>query len=113
MRTKRRTARKANVTAGSSNVFADLRLPNADQELMKARLTLQIYRIIKDRGLTQADAGKILGIPQPQVSALARNRSGNFSVGRLIDFLTALGQDVEITVRPTRKDHGEMSLVLA
>ena len=99
----RRTPRKANVTAGSGNVFADLRLPNADQELMKARLTLQIYRIIKDRGLTQAEAGKILGIPQPQVSALARNRSGNFSVGRLIDFLTALGQDVEITVKPTRK----------
>jgi predicted XRE-type DNA-binding protein len=76
-------------------------------------MTLQIYRIIKDRGLTQTEAGKILGIPQPQVSALARNRSGNISVGRLIDFLTALGQDVEITVRPTRKDHGEMSLVLA
>jgi predicted XRE-type DNA-binding protein len=62
-------------------------------------LTLQIYRIIKERGITQTEAGKILGIPQPHVSALARNRAGNFSVGRLIDFLTALGQDVEITVR--------------
>src|SRR3984893_7521788 len=101
------------VTEGSDNVFADLGLPNAEQELMKARLTLQIYRIIKDRGITQTEAGKILGIPQPHVSALARNRSGNFSVGRLIDFLTALGQDVEITVRPTRKDHGQMSVVVA
>jgi hypothetical protein len=35
-----------------------------------------------------------------------RNRSGSFSVERLMDFLTALGQDVEITVRPTRKAHG-------
>lgn len=113
MKTKSKPARSAHVTEGSGNVFADLGLPNADQELLKARLTLQIYRIIKDRGITQAEVGKILGIPQPHVSSLARNRSGNFSVGRLIDFLTALGQDVEITVRPTRKDHGQMSVVVA
>jgi predicted XRE-type DNA-binding protein len=53
------------VTEGSSNVFVDLGPPNADQELMKARLTLQIYRIIKERGITQTEAGKILRIPQP------------------------------------------------
>jgi predicted XRE-type DNA-binding protein len=113
MKTKRKNAKSASVTEGNGNVFADLGFPNADQELMKARLTLQVYRIIKERGITQTAAGKILGIPQPHVSALARNRSGNFSVGRLIDFLTALGQDVEITVRPTRKDHGQMSVVVA
>jgi hypothetical protein len=42
-----------------------------------------------------------------------RNRSGNFSMERLISFLTALGQDVEIRVKPTRKAHGEMSVVIA
>ncbi len=95
---------------GSSNVFADLGLPNAEQELLKAQLTLQIYRIIKQRGLTQIQAAKALGIKQPHVSLLMRNRSGTFSVGRLIDFLTALGQDVEIIVRPTRKQQGAMSV---
>lgn len=113
MKGKRKTTRSNTVTESSGNVFADLGLPNADRELLKARLTLQIYRIIKDRGLTQAEAGKILGIPQPHVSALVRNRAGNFSVGRLIDFLTALGQDVEITVTPTRRDRGQMSLIVA
>ena len=113
MKTKRKAFKKASVTEGSGNVFADLGLPNADQELLKARLTLQIYRIIQARGLTQTEAGRILGISQPHVSALARNRSGNFSVGRLIDFLTALGQDVRITVTPTRKQHGQMSVVVA
>src|SRR5258707_8084652 len=113
MKSRRKAVKNARITEGGGNVFADLGLPNADQELMKARLTLQIYRIIKDRGITQTEAGKILGIPQPHVSALARNRSGNFSVGRLIDFLTALGQDVEVTVRPTRKEHGQMSVVVA
>jgi predicted XRE-type DNA-binding protein len=97
---------------GSGNVFADLGLPNPEQELLKARLTLQIYKIIKARGLTQAQAGKVLGIKQPHVSALIRNRAGNFSVGRLIEFLTALGQDVQITVKPTRKAQGEMSVVM-
>jgi predicted XRE-type DNA-binding protein len=93
-------------------VFADLGLPNAEQELLKARLTLQIYRIVKQRGLTQTQAAKALGIKQPHVSLLIRNRAGTFSIGRLIDFLTALGQDVEITVRPTRREHGKKSVAV-
>ena len=99
---------------GSGNVFADLDLPHPDQELLKARLTLQIYRLIKSRGLTQTEAGEILGTRQPHVSALMRNRSGTFSVERLMQFLNALGQDIEITVRPTRrkKEHGELSVVV-
>jgi predicted XRE-type DNA-binding protein len=101
------------VKEGSGNVFADLGFPNPQREQIKARLTLQIYRLIKDRGLTQAKAGEILGIRQPHVSGLMRGMSGNFSVERLMDFLTALGQDVEITVRPTRREHGGVSLVLA
>jgi phage-related protein/predicted XRE-type DNA-binding protein len=105
--------RKIVAEEGSGNVFADLDLPHAEQELLKARLTLQIYRIIKARNLTQAKAGEILGIRQPHVSALMRNRAGMFSVERLMEFLTALGQDVEITVRPTRKQHGKLSVFVA
>jgi len=104
---------KIPVTEGTGNVFADLGFANPEQEQLKAHLTLQIYRTIKRRGLTQAGAGAILGIKQPHVSGLMRGRSGNFSVGRLMEFLTALGQDVEITVRPTRKEHGEMSVTVA
>lgn len=85
---------------GSGNVFADLDLEQPEQELLKAR------------GLTQAKAGEILGIKQPHVSALMRNRSGTFSVERLMQFLTDLGQDVEITVRPTRKEHGRLSVIV-
>ena len=108
-----RTKKPVRVAKSSGNVFADLGLPQPEQELLKARLTLQIYRLIKERSLTQAEAGKILGIKQPHVSALMRNRSGTFSVERLLDFLTALGQDVEITVKPTRKDQGAVSVVVA
>jgi predicted XRE-type DNA-binding protein len=100
------------VKEGSGNVFADLGFRHPEREQFKARLTLQIYRLIKQRGLTQAKAGAILGIRQPHVSGLMRGQSGNFSVERLMDFLTALGQDVEITVRPASKEHGGVSLVL-
>ena len=104
---------KIRVKEGSGNVFADLGFPNPEREQLKAHLTLQIYRLIKHRGLTQAEAGELLGIKQPHVSGLMRGHSGNFSVERLMSFLTALGQDVEITVRPTRKEHGEVSFVVA
>ena len=108
---KGRKVRGMRVTRRGGNVFADLGLPNPEQELLKARLTLQIYKIIKARGLTQAQAGEVLGIKQPHVSALMRNRAGNFSIGRLMEFLTTLGQDVRITVKPTRKARGEMAVV--
>jgi predicted XRE-type DNA-binding protein len=100
------------VEEGSGNVFADLGFAHPEQEQLKADLTLQIYRTIKQRGLTQAQAGQVLGIGQPHVSSLMRGRSGTFSLARLMEFLTDLGQDVEITVRPTSKAHGEMSVTL-
>ena len=114
-KTEMATKKKSRISFEKStgNVFADLGLPNPEQEQLKARLTLQIHRIIKTRKLTQAQAGNIIGIAQPQVSLLMRNRSGSFSVERLMTFLTALGQNVEITVRPTRKEHGAMSVTLA
>jgi predicted XRE-type DNA-binding protein len=115
MKTKspKKTNAQVKITASSGNVFRDLGLPNPEQEMMKTRLTLQIYPIIRERGLTQAQAAKVLGVKQPHVSLLMRNRSGSFSAGRLMEFLTALGQDVEITVRPARKEHVEMSVMVS
>jgi predicted XRE-type DNA-binding protein len=108
---KKTSRRVPRVTEGSGNVFADLGLPNPEQELVKAQLTLQIYTILKSSAMTQVETAKILGVQQPQVSLLMRNRAGNFSVGRLMEFLTALRQDVEITVRPSRKEHGTLSVI--
>jgi len=107
--TKKR--RQVEYEESSGNVFADLGLPNPEQELLKANLTLQILRTIKARKLTQAEAGKILGIPQPHVSDLMRGRARAFSAERLMEFLTALGHDVEVRVKRTRKEHGQVSVV--
>ncbi len=103
---------KIRVKEGSGNLFADLGFVNPEREELKTRLTLQIYRLIKKRGLTQAQAGEVLGIKQPHVSSLMRGQSGAFSVERLMNFLVALGQDVQITVRSTRKHRGEVSVIV-
>ncbi len=104
---------KSDVEASSGNVFADLGLPNPEQELLKAKLTLQINRVLRARELTQAQAGKLLGIPQPHVSDLLNGRARAFSAERLMDFLAALGHDVEIRVKRTRKTQGHVSVIVA
>jgi predicted XRE-type DNA-binding protein len=66
----------------SGNVFADLGFPSSEQELVKARLTLPIYQILRDRKLTRTEAARLLGTSQAQVSALMRCRPTSVSVGR-------------------------------
>lgn len=95
-----------------SNVFAELGFPHPERELVKALLIAQIWRVIEERDLTQAEAAGILGITQQAVSALKNNRLSNFSVDRLVEFIVALRQDVEITIRPSDKDRGQVSVIL-
>lgn len=97
---KAETAKAGNVQASSGNVFADLGVTNPDEALAKAELARQIGQLIARSGMTQTQAGEVLGIDQPKVSALLRGKLENFSTDRLIRFLNALGQDVEIIVRP-------------
>jgi len=87
---------------GSGNVFKDLGIPNAEEHLVKAHLVFKINAIMKDRGLMQAEAGDLLGITQPDVSKMLRGDFKQFSVERLLRFLVALNQDVEIVVKPHR-----------
>jgi predicted XRE-type DNA-binding protein len=81
-------------------VFADLGLSNPDLALAKAELVQRIRDLILERKLTQVKAAKLLGLDQPKVSALVRGRVEGYSIDRLFRFLNALGQRVEITVRP-------------
>jgi predicted XRE-type DNA-binding protein len=105
--------RKNDYEEGSGNVFADLGFRNSKQELLKAKLTVEIYRLLKKRGVTQKEAAKLLGTTQAQVSALMRCKPVSVSVGRLMEFLNVLGQDVEVTVRPARRRRaGDMSVIV-
>jgi predicted XRE-type DNA-binding protein len=79
---------KRDYEKSSGNVFADLGLRNSKQELLKAKLTVEIYRFLKARGITQQEGARLLGTTQAQVSALMRCKPVSVSVGRLMEFLT-------------------------
>lgn len=87
------------ITRGTGNLFADLGYPDAEERQTRLRLAQAINAVIKRRRLAQAAAGARMGINQPKVSALANYRLDGFSVERLMAFLTALDQDVEIVIR--------------
>jgi predicted XRE-type DNA-binding protein len=86
------------ITRGTGNVFADLGYPDAEERQTKLRLAHAINEVIARRRLTQAAGAERLGVNQPKVSALARYKLDGFSVERLMGFLTALDQDVEIVI---------------
>jgi predicted XRE-type DNA-binding protein len=85
---------------GSGNVFKDLSLPNAEEHLVKAQLVFKIDTIMKRRRLKQVEAAALFGVRQPDVSKMLRGDFRQFSVERLLRFLVALDQDVQIVVKP-------------
>ena len=103
------------ITRGTVNVFADLGYADADERQTKLRLAHAINGVIGRRRLTQTAAARKLGVNQPKVSALANYKLDGFSAERLMTFLTALDQDVEIVVRnkPRSRATGRISVVAA
>ncbi len=91
------------VIRGSSNVFADLGLPDAETLFLKAQLVAELYRLTTERKLTRSQAGELMGITQPELSRMFKGKLREYSVERLLGFLTAFEQDVEIIVRPHPK----------
>jgi predicted XRE-type DNA-binding protein len=92
-----------NVEIGSDNIFADLGLDDADELYTRAALGVQVLRILRQCGYSRKDAAAILGIKQPEVSAIMRAKFARFSQERLIAFLNKLNQKVMIEVSPHRK----------
>jgi predicted XRE-type DNA-binding protein len=88
------------ITTGTTNVFVDLGYTDADERQVKTRLALAINDLLKARKLKQREIADLLGVPQPKVSALKNYKLDQFSVEKLMAFLTALNQDIQITIRP-------------
>lgn len=107
-----RARSSARIEVGSGNIFRDLGVKNPEEALMKAKLAVVIGSLIRDLHLTQSAVAAKLGIDQPKVSLLLRGRLREFSVERLFRFVSALEQDIVITIRPhTNKSTGERVLV--
>ena len=102
------------VERGSGNVFADLGFPDADAHLVKAGLVSRIDDIVRDRGLTQTEAGRLMGLSQPDVSRLLRGDFREYSMERLFRLLNALGRDIDIVIRqPSSTDGGRLRITAA
>src|ERR1700694_845070 len=93
---------KKHYVASSGNIYADLGVANPQEARAKANLAHRIVDLITGRKLTQGQAGKLLGVDQPKLSALIRGRLTAFSIERLLRFLLLLGQDVHIAVTARR-----------
>jgi predicted XRE-type DNA-binding protein len=103
-----RTNKALDREPSSGNVFADLGFADAGEHLIKAGLVVKIERIIRQRKLTQAAAAQLMGIDQPKVSAMLAGQFRGYSVERIMRFLVALGNDVEIVVKPKKRGAAEL-----
>ena len=110
-RRKKTRIQRREIEESSGNVFADLGFPNADEALLKAQLAGRILELITERRLTQKRAAVVLGIEKPELSALLRGKLAGFSTERLLRFINTLGQDVDIVIRPTCKEHASTKVV--
>ena len=94
------------VERGSGNVFADLGHPDAEAHLVKAELVGRIDALVRERGITQTEAARLLGLTQPDVSRLLRGDFREYSLERLFRLLTALDRDIDIVIRQPRSAAG-------
>jgi len=65
---------------------------------LRSALMIEIAERIKEQGLTQTQAAKILHITQPRVSALLKGKINEFRLDSLIDMAHRLGMHVSINV---------------
>ena len=92
------------ITRGSRNIFRDVGFSEVEAEHLKLRaeLMLRVQQTLRDRGLKQADAAKLLGVRQPRISDLMRGRLHLFSMETLVDMLSRLDIRVKLVMRPVR-----------
>ena len=87
------------VETGSGNVFANFMLAEADAHIVKAELVTRIDAVVRQRGITQAEAARLLGLSQSELFRLLRGDFRAFSLERLLRLLTTLGRDIDIVIR--------------
>ncbi|WP_020506080.1 helix-turn-helix domain-containing protein [Lamprocystis purpurea] len=109
---KKRVLEGIEVETGSGNVFADLGLPDAEKLKIKSGLVIEITRAVRKLGLTQEEAGRRMGVPQPKVSALLRGDFANLSERKLMECLNRLGYDIEIKVKPAAEPVGHLTIAI-
>ncbi|EJW10057.1 hypothetical protein A33M_0676 [Rhodovulum sp. PH10] len=96
------------VVRGSGNAFADLGLPNAGAERIKAHLAAELIRVMRERKLTAAAVAAATGVTEADISRIRNARLGRFSIDRLIRILEGLDQQVQVSVVPRGRRPGAL-----
>jgi predicted XRE-type DNA-binding protein len=88
-------------------------LSDSDKLKIKSGLVIEITKAVRKLGLSQDEAGRRMGLPQPKVSGLFRGDFANVSERKLMDCLNRLGYDIEIKVKPAKAPVGHLLLAVA
>jgi predicted XRE-type DNA-binding protein len=96
-----------------TNVYAQLGFPDAEEMLVKAQLVTKIAEILKERGWSQQQAAKVLGLTQPKLSRMLRGQFRGISEMKMMDCLVRLGHTVKIVVGPESKADERIEVVAA
>jgi predicted XRE-type DNA-binding protein len=105
--TIRKTFEGIEYEEGSGNVFADLGLPNSEEMMAKALLSIAIERAIQEKQLTRVTAARLMQCTEAELSRVVSGDFADFCMERLFRFLNALGMDVRIDVTPKQEEAAE------
>ncbi|APH74087.1 helix-turn-helix domain-containing protein [Aquibium oceanicum] len=98
------------VVRSSGDIYNDLNVPHDVKDGLKNAIAREICSLIEDKRLTQKQVADILGTDQAKVSKITRGRLTDFSVDRLVNFLTALGYNIDIHLERTMEKQGRVKL---
>jgi len=100
-----------NIEWGGGNVYADIGVSDAEEMLLKAQLASRIAGMIQNKGLTQSQSAKLLGIPQPKLSLMLRRQFRGISEAKMLECLARLGRDIQIVIGPEHAGIGNIVVV--
>jgi predicted XRE-type DNA-binding protein len=85
----------------NENVWDAIESDPVEAENLKLRssLMLALKRQIKNQGLTQAEAAKVLGVTQPRISNLIHGKIDLFGLDLLVNMAAAAGLRVTLRVK--------------
>jgi predicted XRE-type DNA-binding protein len=93
--------KRPKIENGSGNVFRDVGFPagQAHNLLLRAEMMMRIEEFVRNSGMTQQAAARVLGVTQPRLNQLLKRRIELFSLDALVNMLTKAGMRVELKVK--------------
>lgn len=85
-------------TPATGNIFADLNVPDAENEKLRLDLLVAIMEWVNNSGLTQTEAAAAMGVQQPTLNDAIKGRYHKFTIDRLVRMLSNVGKQVNITI---------------